>query len=185
MFHRARLPFFLILAVAATSANPLFAQDAPTNEPPVPADDLKITRAMFGAGGSWRDVTPILQGRVSGGTLVMNVRQPFPDFGGDPAFGFVKNLLVEYRAGGKLYRLEMKEAFPVAFVIRLPSPSAAPAETAPSIPTIVAAAKAAAPRGTSPSGNHPIMSVIALFVSLVALGCSIVALVQLQKMRKG
>jgi len=172
------LKFWLVLGAAAILASRLMAQDASTNNAPVPADDFRITKAVFGAGGSWRDVTDVLQKHVSGGTLILDIRQPFGELGGDPAFGFVKSLIVEYRADGESHRVAMKESSPVAFALRLPSPDASAAGRGPGISQIIAAAQAAAPARNGPPGNGSVISLIALFISLVALGCSVAALVK-------
>ena len=87
---------------------------------------LQIDKAFCGAEGSWRDVTGFLQSHIESNTLSVEISQPFEEIGGDPAFGKVKQLLIDYRFGGKPFQLLLEEQFPTAFTITLPSTDAAP-----------------------------------------------------------
>ena len=86
---------FSVLVVAVT----LFVSSA------FAKDGLQIDKAYCGATGSWRDVTAFLQHQLKGDTLSVDIAQPFEEFGGDPAFGRVKNLIIDYRLNGKHSRL--------------------------------------------------------------------------------
>jgi hypothetical protein len=57
---------------------------------------------------------------VKGDTLNANISQPFNEFGGDPASGRGKTLVIEYRFRGQNKSLTLNEAYPVAFAVRLP-----------------------------------------------------------------
>ena len=83
---------------------------------------LRITHAVCGANNSWKDVTDVLQRMVQGDILAVDISQPFREFGGDPANGRVKTLVVEYTYDGEAGELTLQEQFPVAFHLRLPSP---------------------------------------------------------------
>lgn len=48
---------------------------------------LRIEKALCGAKGSWRDVTPFMKSKVQGDTLSAKISQPFREIGGDPAPG--------------------------------------------------------------------------------------------------
>jgi hypothetical protein len=69
---------------------------------PGPRDDnspgLVIIRGYYGIQGRTVNVTDVLRGRVRGGTLSLPVRNEF--FGGDPAIGADKVLIVVYRFQG-------------------------------------------------------------------------------------
>ncbi|HUC84250.1 MAG TPA: hypothetical protein VL970_03580 [Candidatus Acidoferrales bacterium] len=86
---------------------------------------LEIDKAYCGTEGSWRDVTPFLQQRLASNALSATLEQPFDRIGGDPAPGQVKKMIIDYRYAGKSWRLLLKEQYPVAFRIRLPSIDAA------------------------------------------------------------
>ena len=61
---------------------------------------LQILEGFYGADGSWRDVTGILQKSVQNDSLKVSWQQPFTEIGGDPAYLQVKTLIVSYRLDG-------------------------------------------------------------------------------------
>ena len=61
---------------------------------------LKILQGFFGADGSWRDVTKILQNSASQDALQILWEQPYSVIGGDPVPGKIKTLVVSYRMDG-------------------------------------------------------------------------------------
>jgi hypothetical protein len=85
---------------------------------------LQIDQAYCGTEGSWRDVTPLLQHKLTSNILSATIEQPFDRIGGDPAPGQGKKLIIDYRYNGKSWRLLLKEQYPVAFRIDLPSTAA-------------------------------------------------------------
>jgi HEAT repeat protein len=80
---------------------------------------IEIVKAEYGAGSSQRDVTEILK-KDLGDFSVINLHSPSynKSFGGDPAPGSVKKLVVEYRMDGK----SGKASFAENEVIMLPAP---------------------------------------------------------------
>ena len=68
----------------------------------IPADRqrLQILKGFYGADGSWRDVTGILQKSIQNNSLKVSWKQPYTEIGGDPAFLQVKTLVVSYRLDG-------------------------------------------------------------------------------------
>jgi len=110
---RLRVLRALLVVVSALVANGLAAKDT-----------LQVDRAFIGATDAWRDVTAFLRQHLSGDALSVTIAQPFTGIGGDPAFGKVKNLIVDYRLNGRAFRLWLVEKYPVAFTIELPSPDA-------------------------------------------------------------
>jgi HEAT repeat protein len=80
---------------------------------------IEIVKAEYGAGNSRRDVTDALKKDV-GDFSVINLHSPSfnKSFGGDPAPGSVKQLIVEYRMDGK----RGKATFAENDVIMLPTP---------------------------------------------------------------
>jgi hypothetical protein len=95
------------------------------------SDGLQIDKAVCGLEDSWRDVTAFLRGKIQGDTLSVRIAQPFDEIDGDPAPGKVKNLLIDYHFKGQAYRLSLKEQFPVAFMVGLPSSEAVAPGTTP------------------------------------------------------
>ncbi len=61
---------------------------------------LQILQGFYGADGSWRDVTGILQKSVKNDSLKVLWQQPYTEIGGDPAYLEVKTLIVSYRLDG-------------------------------------------------------------------------------------
>ena len=61
---------------------------------------LQILQAYYGADGSWRDVTGILQKSVKNNSLKVSWQQPYTEIGGDPAYLQVKTLIISYRLDG-------------------------------------------------------------------------------------
>jgi HEAT repeat protein len=80
---------------------------------------IEIVKAEYGAGNSQRDVTELLKKDV-GDFSVINLHSPSfnKSFGGDPAPGSTKQLVVEYRIDGK----NGKATFAENDVIMLPTP---------------------------------------------------------------
>ena len=71
---------------------------------------LKILQGFFGADGSWRDVTQVLQNSVRQNALHVSWQQPYSFIGGDPAFGKIKTLVVSYQMDGKTSIATFQEA---------------------------------------------------------------------------
>jgi hypothetical protein len=61
---------------------------------PKPRKELTISLAEYGAADKWKEVTSIVNRRLSGGAL--NFQGTNILFGGDPAPGIVKSLLINY-----------------------------------------------------------------------------------------
>jgi hypothetical protein len=61
---------------------------------PKPRKELTISLAEYGAADKWKDVTSIVNRQLSGGAL--NFQGTNILFGGDPAPGIVKSLLINY-----------------------------------------------------------------------------------------
>jgi HEAT repeat protein len=80
---------------------------------------IEIVKAEYGAGNTQRDVTEVLKKDV-GDFSVINLHSPSfnKSFGGDPAPGATKKLVVEYRMDGK----DGKATFAENDVIMLPTP---------------------------------------------------------------
>jgi beta-lactamase regulating signal transducer with metallopeptidase domain len=62
---------------------------------------LQILQAFWGADGSWCDVTNFVRHSVRDKVLKLSLQQPYTEFGGDPAYGRIKSLLVSYRIDGR------------------------------------------------------------------------------------
>jgi hypothetical protein len=105
--------FPILTIVSALFASSLWAKDT-----------LQIDKAFVGTTDSWRDVTMYLQDQIESGVVSVTIAQPFTSIGGDPAPGKVKNLIVDYNLNGKPYRLCLKEQYPVAFTVNIPSTEA-------------------------------------------------------------
>jgi hypothetical protein len=65
----------------------------------VPAETLRITKAMYGDGRRMRDVASVLAGRISGNRLEMAVTNE--NLGGDPAPAVKKSIVVDYEYNGQ------------------------------------------------------------------------------------
>ena len=76
-------------------------------KPAGPAPALTIVKATYGADGGGKDVTALLAGMVKDNSLAITVSNE--NMGGDPAFGKVKQLKVEYRSGDKSLRTSVGE----------------------------------------------------------------------------
>jgi len=147
---------------------------------------LQIDKAYCGAAGSWRDVTAFLQRQLIGDALSVNVSQPFEAIGGDPAFGQVKNLLIDYHFNGKPFRLLLEEQYPIAFTITLPSSDALPPGADPRASAIMAEVSAHPAfdgRSLWQYGDH-YRDYLALCISLIAIICSSAALVQIRQIKR-
>ena len=62
---------------------------------------LIILQGVYGADGSWLDVTEVLRSSVKQNTLNISWHQPYSEVGGDPAYGRIKTLLISYQIDGK------------------------------------------------------------------------------------
>jgi hypothetical protein len=137
---------------------------------------LQIDKAFCGAEGSWRDVTAFVQSHIESNTLSVEISQPFEEIGGDPAFGKVKQLLIDYRFRGKPFRLLLEEQFPTAFTITLPSADAVPPGADPRASEMMA--KISAQPGLAAGGYPAPLTktlLLAMIVMLLTLACSVVA----------
>jgi len=149
-------------------------------------EGLQIDKAYCGAQGSWRDVTSFLQRQLRGDGLSLNVSQPFEEMGGDPAWGRVKNLLIDYHFNGKPFRLLLEEQYPVAFTITLPSSDAVPPGADPrasAIVTEVSPHPALDVRSQRQYWDH-YRDYVALCISLIAIICGSAALVQIRQIKR-
>ena len=105
-----------------TLAELVLALKDKTNAIPSDHQRLQILQAFYGADGSWRDVTSILQKSVENNSLKVSWNQPYSEIGGDPAYGQVKTLIVSYRLDGveKLATFR-EENFPVGLQAVIPT----------------------------------------------------------------
>ena len=71
------------------------------------AGELKILRATYGAGSVERDVTSIVQEHVKNGQL--SIRAQSNVLGGDPIFGKVKTLTINYSSNKREFTIHVKE----------------------------------------------------------------------------
>jgi hypothetical protein len=140
--------------------------------------ELRIEKAFCGAKGSWCDVTAFLQGKVKGDTLSAKISQPFREIGGDPAPGQGKNLIIDYRLNGVSFRLSLKEQYPVAFTIELPSSEAVAPGNDSHATALINDAK------SHKRGGYSWLSYLGYSITLVSIICAVVALVQLRKIKK-
>src|SRR5579862_4348780 len=72
-----------------------------------PSGDLRITRALYGAGKRTMDVTARLNGQVHDGELKVPVSND--TMGGDPAHNAVKTLTVWYTFNGRAAQVTINE----------------------------------------------------------------------------
>ena len=167
---------FSVLVVAVT----LFVSSA------FAKDGLQIDKAYCGATGSWRDVTVFLQHQLKGDTLSVDIAQPFEEFGGDPAFGRVKNLIIDYRLNEKHSRLLLEEQYPVAFTIRLPSAEAVAPGADPRASAIMAEISPLPTLDVKPlwqNWDH-YLTWLSFCASFIAIICTIASLVQLRRIKR-
>jgi hypothetical protein len=148
-------------------------------------DGLQIDKAVCGWGDSWRDVTAFLQGKIEGDTLSMRIAQPFNEFDGDPAPGKVKNLLIDFHFKGQAYRLSLKEQYPVAFTVGLPSSEA----VAPGTTPLPLATRARSPSSGSDAEFltldwYRALLCLAFGISVVSMLCAVVALVRISQLKQ-
>jgi hypothetical protein len=101
-----RLTAFLSVAMAA--AVPVFAQDSPVN-------DIRITRAIFGATQGSADVTPIVARLVAPGARGLYAAPQWLEAG--PASGQTKELVVFYEYRGVPHVLTVAEPYPLTHAI--------------------------------------------------------------------
>ncbi len=154
------------------------------------ADTLEIDKAFIGANDSWRDVTQFMQDQIDNGALSVDIAQPFTQVGGDPAPGKVKNLIVDYRLNGRAYRLCLKEQFPTAFEVSIPSPEAETPGANPDVTLLMDNISSflnhAGPSRllVQPARDNTFLVSTAIAISLTALGVSIFALAQVRRIRK-
>jgi bla regulator protein BlaR1 len=115
---------------------------------------LQILKGFYGADGSWRDVTGILQKSVQNNSLKVAWQQPYTEIGGDPAFLHVKTLVVSYRLDGveKLATFR-EENPPVGLQAAIPptpvSTSNAPADPVPPTGNALPHPQDASPKDTA------------------------------------
>jgi hypothetical protein len=95
---------------SSSSATP---PSSPVAPPPTNAT-LTIVSASYGADSTFKDVTPFLQSKVSDGTLHLTVNSTA--LGGDPIFGKVKTLNIQYSSNGQTF----SKAFRDGEVVSLP-----------------------------------------------------------------
>ena len=140
--------------------------------------ELRIEKAYCGAKDSWCDVTAFLRSRVSGETLSTKITQPYQEIGGDPAPGQVKNLVIDYRYGGRSFRLSLKEQYPVAFTVELPSSEAVAPGSDPLVTALVKDAK------SHQRGGHSWLTYLSYSITLVSIIWAVVATIQLRKIKR-
>jgi len=68
---------------------------------------IAIISAVYGADGENKDVKDIVSGQVKDNTLAISVNND--TFGGDPCFGKMKQLTLEYEVGGKRLKKSVEE----------------------------------------------------------------------------
>lgn len=78
---------------------------------------LRIVSATYGAGNQQKDVTALVQSRVSGSRLDLQVTNE--NLGGDPALNVVKELIVSYQLENRTYQARASENG----MLRLPDPA--------------------------------------------------------------
>jgi hypothetical protein len=89
------------------------------SEASIDSVDLQIIKAEYGANGARRDVTSLLQGRVGKLPVILLPKSSYnASFGGDPAPGARKTLIVQYRLNGR----EGSATFPENAVIVFADP---------------------------------------------------------------
>ncbi len=76
-------------------------------KPPTAPASLAILSATYGSDAAKTDVTSLLSGMVKNHCL--SVKADNAVFGGDPSFGKVKQLIVEYELGGKRLKKTVEE----------------------------------------------------------------------------
>jgi hypothetical protein len=140
--------------------------------------DLRIEKAYCGAKNSWCDVTAFLQGKVRGDKLSVEISQPCQKIGGDPAPGEGKNLIIDYRLNGNSFRLSLKEQYPVAFTIELPSSQAVAPGTDTAATAMMRDAK------SHLRGGRSLLSYLGWGITLLSIVWAVLATVQLQKLKK-
>jgi hypothetical protein len=140
--------------------------------------ELRIEKAFCGAKGSWCDVTAFLQSKVRGDTLSIKISQPYREIGGDPASGQVKNLIIDYRFNGGSFRLLLKEQYPVAFTVELPSADAGAPGNDPLATALIKDAK------SHQRGGHSWLSYLSYGITLISIIWAVVASIQLRKLKK-
>jgi hypothetical protein len=139
---------------------------------------LKVEKAFCGAKGSWCDVTGFLQSKVQGDTLSAKISQPFREIGGDPAPGQVKHVIIDYRLNGASFRLALKEQYPVAFTVELPSSEAIAPGNDPLATELIKNAK------SHLRGGHSWLTYLSYGITLVSIIWAVVASIQLRKLKK-
>jgi hypothetical protein len=169
-----RCPLFATLTAVALCVSSLQAKDT-----------LQIDKAFLGAKDAWRDVTTFLQDQIDSDVLSVSIAQPFSSIGGDPAPGRVKNLIVDYRVNGQPHRLWLEEQFPVAFMVKLPSPDAEAPGANPQVTALMENIASAPSLHSGRLGSYgDLLVYVALCISVAALACAGLALFQLRQIRK-
>jgi hypothetical protein len=139
---------------------------------------LKIEKAFCGANGSWCDVTAFLQSKVQGNRLSTKISQPYREIGGDPASGQVKHLIIDYRLSGASFRLALKEQYPVAFTVELPSSEAVAIGADPEATALMRDAK------SHIRGGHSWLGYLGYSITIVSIIWAVVVTIQLWKIKK-
>ena len=165
--------FFVLTFVAMFVTSRLLAKDT-----------LQIDKAYVGTTDSWRDVTMFLQDQIQNDALSISIAQPFKEIGGDPAPGRVKDLIIDYHLNSKPYRLCIKEEFPVAFRITIPSPDAESPGANPEVTAVLENVSSSPALHSQQLRHYAAFVYIAGGVSLVALVCAVLALVQVRQLKK-
>jgi hypothetical protein len=87
-------------------------QDNAAKAPSSNQAGIQILQGIYGANGSWRDVTDILQKSIKDDALQVAWQQPYAEIGGDPAWLKVKTLVISYRIDGKIRIATFQEQNP-------------------------------------------------------------------------
>ena len=78
---------------------------------------IQITKAEYGAGKKWKDVTKPIQDAVIGLPLITLKSTKYNEVFGDPAPGVVKVLKIQYQIDGKTGEVTLAENAPVQLAI--------------------------------------------------------------------
>lgn len=83
-----------------------FEQQAPISPDVIPAEGLYIISAKYGARNRWRDISTQLREKIHDNAISIKVSN---DIAGDPLFGVVKSLRVEYMLDGERNTAQVEE----------------------------------------------------------------------------
>jgi len=166
--------FWLVLAICFAFLGPSLRAE----------DILEIDKAFLGTTDSWRDVSQFLRDQIERGSLSIRISQPFKEVGGDPAPGEVKTLLIDYHLNGRPYRLFLKEQFPVAFKVDLPSSQAVAPGQNPLAEGVLENVASSVKRGTQLRPAGTALTYVSICISTAALVFSALALKQARQTKK-